>query len=108
MILQKLRKPKISKVKRSNHIKTKLSKQGKLKSKRHTSKKQTHKPPAPRPETEEQEESDHGEDLMDMVEEDDLTFLQKAISNKSYNLLKQIHLNGYAYDYKPKLSVYVI
>lgn len=96
MILQKLRKLKISKVKRSNHIKTKLSKQGKLKSKRHISKKkQAHKPLPPRLETEEQEESDHGEDLMDMVEEDDLTFLQKAISNKSYDLLKQIHLNGY-------------
>ncbi|XP_032675303.1 nucleolar complex protein 3 homolog [Odontomachus brunneus] len=88
----KLKKLKINKVKRNNHIKTKLSKQGKLKSKRHTSKKQIHKPPVPCPE--EQEESDHGEDLTDMIEEDDLTFLQKAISNKSYNILKQIHLNG--------------
>ncbi|OAD53274.1 Nucleolar complex protein 3 like protein [Eufriesea mexicana] len=31
---------------------------------------------------------------MDMVEEDDLEFLREAISNKSYNLLNQIHLNG--------------
>lgn len=38
---------------------------------------------------------------MNMVEEDDLTFLQKAISNKSYNLLKQIRLNGYDYKYFP-------
>ncbi|XP_025160939.1 nucleolar complex protein 3 homolog [Harpegnathos saltator] len=89
----KLRKLKVSKVKRNNHVKTKLSKQGKLKSKRHTSKKQSQKPPPPRQETVEEEESDHGEDLMDMVEKDDLIFLQEAISNKSYNLLKQIHLN---------------
>lgn len=30
-----------------------------------------------------------------MVEEDDLSFLQNAISNKSYNLLKKIRLNEY-------------
>ncbi|XP_014484925.1 PREDICTED: nucleolar complex protein 3 homolog isoform X2 [Dinoponera quadriceps] len=91
--MAKLRKPKISKVKRNNHMKTKLSKQGKLKSKRHTPKKQSQKPPASHPEPVEQEESDHGEDLLDMVEEDDLTFLRKSISNKSYNLLNEIHLN---------------
>lgn len=45
----------------------------------------------------EEEESDHGEDLTSMIEKDDLDFLKKAISNKSYNLLKQIHLNGYNY-----------
>lgn len=32
-----------------------------------------------------------------MVEKEDLDFLQKAISNNSYNLLKQIHLNEYEY-----------
>lgn len=34
---------------------------------------------------------------MDMVDEDDLNFLNNAISNKSYNLLKQIRLNEYGY-----------
>lgn len=34
---------------------------------------------------------------MDMVDEDDLNFLNNAISNKSYNLLKQIRLNEYEY-----------
>lgn len=51
----------------------------------------------PHAETVEEEESDQGEDLMDMVEENDLNFLEEAISNKSYNLLKQIHLNEYEY-----------
>lgn len=56
-------------------------------------KKHIQKKVIPHAETVEEEESDQGEDLMDMVEEDDLNFLGKAISNKSYNLLKQIHLN---------------
>ncbi|XP_018346900.1 PREDICTED: nucleolar complex protein 3 homolog [Trachymyrmex septentrionalis] len=91
----KLKKPKISKIKRNNQIKTKLSKQGKLKTRRHKPpKKQPQKstPPCPN-KPEEEEESDHGSDLMDMVEEDDLNFLKNAISNKSYSLLKQIRLN---------------
>lgn len=90
----KLKKPKISKIKRNNQIKTKLSKQGKLKTRRHKLKKQPQKlvPPCPN-KPEEEEESDHGSDLMDMIEEDDLNFLKNAISNKSYSLLKQIRLN---------------
>ncbi|XP_029177821.1 nucleolar complex protein 3 homolog [Nylanderia fulva] len=89
----KLKKSKISKIKRNNQIKTKLSKQGKLKTRRHKPpKKQPQKVAAPRPEAVQEEESDQGEDLMDMVEKDDLKFLEKAISNKSYNLLKQIRL----------------
>ncbi|KMQ95945.1 nucleolar complex protein 3-like protein [Lasius niger] len=89
----KLKKSKISKIKRNNQIKTKLSKQGKLKTRRHKPpKKQPQKLAAPCPEAVEEEESDHGEDLMNMVEEDDLKFLEKAITNKSYNLLKQIRL----------------
>lgn len=98
-ILQKLKKPKISKIKRNNQTKTKLSKQGKLKTRRHKpQKKQPQKPAPSRPEIiEEEEESDHGKDLMDMVDEDDLNFLNNAISNKSYNLLKQIRLNEYGF-----------
>lgn len=60
-------------------------------------KKHNKKKVIPHAETVEEEESDQGEDLMDMVEEDDLNFLGEAISNKSYNLLKQIHLNEYVY-----------
>ncbi|XP_043601179.1 nucleolar complex protein 3 homolog isoform X1 [Bombus pyrosoma] len=89
-----VKKLKISAVKRSNQKRTKLTRQGKLKIKRHKPmKKHIQKKVIPHAETVEEEESDQGEDLMDMVEEDDLNFLGKAISNKSYNLLKQIHLN---------------
>ncbi|XP_043517823.1 nucleolar complex protein 3 homolog isoform X2 [Frieseomelitta varia] len=94
-----MKKLKISAVKRSNQKRTKLSQQGKLKTRRHKlAKKQIHKKVLPHTESVEEEESDHGEDLMDMIEEEDLDFLKKAISNKSYNLLKQIHLNGAADD----------
>ena len=87
---------KISKVKRSNQKRTKLSKQGKLKSRRHREKKKktTQKPPQPRLNgTQEEEASDDNQDMLEMVEKDDLTFLKKAISNKSYDLLKKIRLN---------------
>lgn len=43
-------------------------------------------------EEEEEEESDHGEDMLQMVEKDDIDFLKKAISNRSYSLLKQIRI----------------
>ncbi|XP_018046208.1 PREDICTED: nucleolar complex protein 3 homolog [Atta colombica] len=89
----KLKKPKISKIKRNNQIKTKLSKQGKLKTRHKPPKKQPQKSARPCPNKPEEEESDHGSDLMDMIEEDDLNFLKNAISNKSYSLLKQIRLN---------------
>lgn len=86
-------------MKRNNQTKTKLAKQGKLKTKRHgKSKKQVQKPSLPKPEEPvEEEESDHGEDMMQMVEKDDLEFLKNAISNKSYNLLKQIRLSEYVF-----------
>lgn len=80
-------------------MKTKLSKQGKLKTRRHKlSKKQPQKSVPHSKIVEEEEESDHGKDLMDMVDKDDLEFLNNAISNKSYNLLKQIRLNEYDYN----------
>lgn len=97
---QKLKKPKLSKIKRNNQTKTKLLKQGKLKKSRRNKKpkKQPQKAAPPKEEVEE-EESDHGEDLMNMVEEDDLNFLKKAISDKSYNLVKQIRLTEYDVTY---------
>lgn len=81
-------------------MKAKLSKQGKLKTRRHKpSKKQPQKPAPQRPETVEEEESDNADDLMDMIEEDDLNFLKEAISNKSYSLLRRIRLPEYDYLY---------
>ncbi|XP_012260136.2 nucleolar complex protein 3 homolog [Athalia rosae] len=90
-------KPKISKTKRNNQTRTKLSRQGKLKSRRNRKpQKQVQKPPElvhQVGDEEEEEESDHGEDMLQMVEKDDLEFLKKAITNKSYNMLRQIRLN---------------
>lgn len=86
------KKAKISAIKRSNQKRNKLTKQGKLKQRRHKpAKKQVQKPPIPHREENEKEETDE-EDLMDMIEEDDINFLKNAISNRSYDLLKQIRL----------------
>lgn len=92
--MKKHGKPKISKIKRNNQTRTKLTKQGKLKMQRHRKpKKKLQKPAVPLTPAVEEEESDHGEDMMNMVEKDDLEFLKEAVSKKSYNLLKQIRLN---------------
>ncbi|XP_012153365.1 nucleolar complex protein 3 isoform X2 [Megachile rotundata] len=86
------KKLKISTIKRSNQKRNKLTKQGKFKARRHKQKKQVQKVIPPPAESVE-EESDHDDNILDMIEEDDIEFLKDAVSNKSYNLLKQIHLN---------------
>ncbi|XP_053977082.1 nucleolar complex protein 3 homolog isoform X1 [Hylaeus volcanicus] len=91
--MAKQRKLKISSIKRNNQKRTKLMKQGKLKTRRHKPAKKQIQKTVQHPESVEEEESDHGEDLMNMVEKDDLDFLKEAISNKSYNLLKKIRLD---------------
>lgn len=86
---------KISKVKKSNQKRTKLSKQDKLKMRRHREKKKktTQKAPQPRLNgVQEEEASDDNQDMLEMVEKDDLSFLKNAISNNSYDLLKKIRL----------------
>ncbi|KAF7991431.1 hypothetical protein HCN44_002993 [Aphidius gifuensis] len=95
---KKTKKLKISKVKTNNQKRTKLSKQGKLKLQRHKQpKKQIQKPPQLKPEDnqddKEEEESDHGEDMLSMVEKDDMDFLESAVNSKSYNILKKIRFN---------------
>lgn len=89
-------KLRISSVKRSNLKHTKLRKQGKLKCRRHKKKSELlHKrnknqqPKSKLPEVEE-EQSDHGEELLQMVEKDDLEFLQNAVTSHSYSLLNHI------------------
>ena len=93
-------KPRISAVKRSNLKHTKLSKQGKLKCRHHKKKSELfHKrnknqqPKSKLPE-EEEEQSDHGEELLQMVEKDDLEFLQNAVTSHSYSLLNHISFTG--------------
>lgn len=86
-------KTKISKAKRNNQTKNKLVKRGLIKK---SSKVRKHQPDAPRqtPKTTTEnysdEESDHGEDMLQMVEEDDLVFLKQAITNRSYGILNKV------------------
>jgi nucleolar complex protein 3 len=96
ILLQKKGKLRMSSVKRSNLKHSKLSKQGKLKFRRHKKKSELlHKrnknrqPKLKLPE-EEEEQSDHGEELLQMVEKDDLEFLQNAVASHSYSLLNHI------------------
>lgn len=96
MLLQKKGKLRISSVKRSNLKHTKLSKQGKLKYRRHKKKSELlHKrnknqQPKSKLLEEEEEQSDHAEELLQMVEKDDLEFLQNAVTSHSYSLLNHI------------------
>lgn len=39
---------------------------------------------------EESEESDHGADMLEMVEEEDIEFLKNAMTNRSYNILNKL------------------
>ncbi|XP_015119168.1 nucleolar complex protein 3 homolog [Diachasma alloeum] len=87
---------KISKIKRNNQKRNKLSKQGKLKERRHGSKStqsvKKHIVEKVEVPIENEESSDQGEDLLEMVEKDDLKFLHSAISSRSYHLLRKIRL----------------
>jgi nucleolar complex protein 3 len=86
----------MSTVKRNNLKHTKLSKQGKLKHRRHKKKsavlhkRNTDVQPESNPVQEEEEQSDHGEELLQMVEKDDIEFLQNAVASHSYSLLNHI------------------
>nr|CAD7409092.1 unnamed protein product [Timema poppensis] len=92
------KKLRVSKVKRGNQKRTKLSKQGKLKTRRHKKAKPS-KHTAAKPvkqhekdgEVEEAEESDHGEDMLKMVDKEDLGFLKSAIANRSYSIFNRLH-----------------
>lgn len=39
---------------------------------------------------EESDQSDYGEDMLQMVEDDDIKFLKDAIDKKSYSILKKV------------------
>lgn len=67
-----------------------MGRQGKLKYARN--KKtivKSHQPIKPVEDEEEENESDHGEDLLSMVEKDDLDFLKKAVAGGSYSLYQE-------------------
>lgn len=92
-----LQKSKISKSKRNNQKRNKLVKQGVI---RKTGKKpnqnvketptKVQKINAPVP----AEESDDGEDFLDMVEDEDIDFLKSAISSRSYKILNRVKYTG--------------
>jgi nucleolar complex protein 3 len=87
----------MSTVKRNNLKHTKLSKQGKGKNRHHKkkaallSKRNNNQQSISDAVPEEEGSSDHGEELLQMVEKDDLEFLHNAITSHSYSLLNHIH-----------------
>ncbi|PSN42019.1 Nucleolar complex protein 3, partial [Blattella germanica] len=86
-------KKKISSVKQKTLKHAKLSKQGKLRGKRN--KKKSLLPKKNRTNSSHEpvpvDESDHGEDMLQMIDKDDLTFLQNAVANDNYSLLSNVH-----------------
>ncbi|XP_063231690.1 nucleolar complex protein 3 homolog [Bacillus rossius redtenbacheri] len=89
----KKKKAKISKIKRGNQKRNKLNKQGKLKMKRNKKLvKKAVAEPSVDPNKDAEEESDHGEGMLEMMDTDDLTFLKKAVTEKSYSILNRIRV----------------
>ncbi|XP_066263007.1 nucleolar complex protein 3 [Euwallacea similis] len=91
-------KAKVSKAKRNNQKKNKLIKQGVIKKGlKKIRKPQVHNKvakKAPQQCDASEEESDHGEDMLQMVEEEDLDFLKQAITNRSYGILNKVKYSG--------------
>ncbi|CAG9821319.1 unnamed protein product [Phaedon cochleariae] len=83
---------KVSKVKRNNQKKTKLIKQGVIKKKPNKKIDNIPNVPSnqPKQKVESSEESDDGEDMLGMVDKDDLDFLRKAVTNRSYNIFNKV------------------
>ncbi|KAF7271845.1 hypothetical protein GWI33_015322 [Rhynchophorus ferrugineus] len=100
-------KRKVSKVKRNNQKKNKLVKQGVIKKQAKQFKKVTSvpekRPNAPKAEYSD-EESDHGEDMLGMVEQDDLEFLKQAVAQKSYSILNRVKYTGPIHKAKKRKS----
>jgi nucleolar complex protein 3 len=42
----------------------------------------------------EENDSDYGEDMLEMIEEDDLEFIKNAITSKSYNIFNKVRYTG--------------
>lgn len=86
---------KISKVKRNNQKRTKLSRQGKLKNRRHKPKNQVpQKVSVKKPIVEEDEEYDEAGDLAGMIDADDMKFLNKALQQNTYSFYNKIRNEG--------------
>lgn len=89
---------KTSDVKRRNHLRNK----GHIKTKKHKSKAYNiPQPPLNRRddpveeiEEDEAENSDIGEEMLEMVDQEDLDFLKKNIGNQNYKLYNRIQINN--------------
>lgn len=92
---------KVSKLKHSNHVITKLKKQGKIKTQRHRKKKIINRQPVKAAGGNSQEYSDdeslQGSDMMDMMEDDDLDYLMKTGDTTSKNLGKPTDSKRFVY-----------
>lgn len=88
-------KNKISKAKKNNQKRNKLVKKGVIKKGAKKGKNVREQPPKiVKKQDEVYEESDQGEDLLEMVDDDDLEFIKNAITNRSYNILNKIKYVG--------------
>ncbi|KAJ8923990.1 hypothetical protein NQ315_006766 [Exocentrus adspersus] len=88
-------KTKLLKSKRSNSKKNKFIKRGIQTKKLKTSKSSQVIPVTSVPQHgESSEESDNGEDMLQMVDEDDIQFLKEAIANRSYSILNKVRYSG--------------
>lgn len=89
---------KTSDVKRRNHLRNK----GHIKTKKHKSKAYNipqaplnrREDPVEEIEEDEAENSDIGEDMLEMVDQEDLDFLKKNIGNQNYKLYNRIQINN--------------
>ncbi|BES99446.1 Nucleolar complex-associated protein [Nesidiocoris tenuis] len=83
-------KAKASRIKKTNKQMTKLRRQGKLKLKRHRNKvaKRQNPPKVVEAEDVSEAESDHGQDMLSMVDKEDLDFLKDAVVKGKYTMFK--------------------
>ena len=86
--IQKQKKSKTNRIKRSNIRHSKLAKQGKLKHKRN--KKVSPKLQLSVQNTNVEEEEDDNDSVLQMVEPDDLEFLKKAVADNSYSIYSNV------------------
>lgn len=63
----------------------------------------------PNPESESEEnDSDYGEDMLEMIEEDDLEFIKNAITSKSYNIFNKVRYTGWVNSLLSKFIFQVV
>ncbi|XP_057663387.1 nucleolar complex protein 3 homolog [Diorhabda carinulata] len=90
-------KTKISKIKKGNPKTNKHVNKGNIKKTKHVKINNLNSLPnkqKPKPVENYSEDSDQGEDMLDMVDKDDINFLKSAITNRSYNIFNKIKFSS--------------